>query len=88
MENLQQKHGFDGIDGRVRFNADGTNDRLLEIFQIQSNMMPVSISTVADDFPDKTRFFEYPTPETPEINEILVDSTEDLTYFSEALVSE
>lgn len=88
VENLQQKRGFSGVDGRVRFNADGTNDRLLEIFQIQSNMMPVSISTVADDFPDKTRFFEYPTPETPEINEILVDSTEDLTYFSEALVSE
>ncbi len=34
---LTDSIGYNGMNGRFRLNADGTNDRLLDIFQVQGN---------------------------------------------------
>ena len=60
---LTQKEGFNGVNGRFRLNEDGTNDRLLEIFQIQSTTRSTVVSPEAVDFMDKNTPFTAPEPE-------------------------
>jgi hypothetical protein len=42
--------GYYGANGRFRFNADGTNERLLGIYQIKSRQ-PLLVDSVSRDFP-------------------------------------
>lgn len=42
--------GFQGVNGRFRLNTDGTNDRLLEVFQIRSMGYIRQVSAAAADF--------------------------------------
>lgn len=47
---LTDTTGYQGINGRFRLNTDGTNDRLLEMFQIQSKNISVPIESAPMDF--------------------------------------
>lgn len=47
---LTDPTGYQGINGRFRLNTDGTNDRLLEMFQIQSKNISVPIESAPIDF--------------------------------------
>ena len=66
---LIQQNGFNGVNGRFKLNSDGTNERLLEVFQVRSKLGAKSVSAPPDDFlePD-TPFFEKISEETSDWN--------------------
>ena len=47
---LTDTTGYQGINGRFRLNTDGTNDRLLEMFQIRSKNISMPIEAAPMDF--------------------------------------
>lgn len=68
--NLTLSAGYNGVDGRFRLNEDGTNERLLEIFQIQPNLSAVTVSPAPTDFFDKNALFfnGLPTTDMPDMS--------------------
>ncbi|MBO4675624.1 MAG: penicillin-binding protein activator [Elusimicrobiaceae bacterium] len=48
--NLLNQNGFSGVNGRFRLNSDGTNKRLLDVFQIVSSKRSQTISPAPDTF--------------------------------------
>ena len=55
--NLLNVSGFSGVNGRFRLNADGTNKRLLEVFQIVSGKRSQTVSPAPDSFNDNVSFY-------------------------------
>ena len=47
---LLNEDGFVGLNGRFRFNKDGTNDRLLEMFQIRGKNYIIKVSPADSSF--------------------------------------
>ncbi len=47
---LLSEDGFVGLNGRFRFNKDGTNDRLLEMFQIRGKNYIIKVSPADSSF--------------------------------------
>ena len=64
---LMQSGGFNGVNGRFRLNPDGTNERLLEVFQVNPKLKAQSVSEPLSDFPE---------PNAP-FTEKIVEETED-----------
>lgn len=60
--NLTNPAGYNGVDGRFRLKADGTNERLLDMYQIGSKQRRVIVGPAPDDFPDPTALFADPIP--------------------------
>ena len=48
--NLLKDEGFNGVNGRFRLRPDGTNERLLEVFQIQPRRRWTSVDPAPDSF--------------------------------------
>ncbi len=67
QSNLTLEAGYNGVDGRFRLNEDGTNERLLEIFQIQPNRIPQTVSPAPMEFGDKTAPFGQIMPSSENI---------------------
>lgn len=55
-DSLLQDNGFNGVNGRFRLRHDGTNERLLEIFQIQPKHRLKSVADVPEKFPSDDPF--------------------------------
>ena len=58
-----QENGFNGVNGRFRLNFDGTNERLLEVFQIAPGLKIQSAAAPLDDFPEADTPFAEKVPE-------------------------
>lgn len=61
--NLTNPLGYNGVDGRFRLKSDGTNERLLKMYQIGPKMRQIIIEDAASTFPDPTALFADPIPE-------------------------
>ncbi len=47
---LTDSIGFQGMNGRFRLNKDGTNNRLLDVFQLRTKTQAVVVESAPDDF--------------------------------------
>ena len=79
-ESITQSTGYSGIDGRVRLKANGTNERLLSIRQIQPNLRLKTVAPPPDDFSDPDIPFISPSPIVPEMWDFTVPSATESTY--------
>ena len=75
---LTRPEGFNGVNGRFRLRDDGTNERLLEIFQINSLRRITSVSPVPPTFIPPDMLFEAPLPPEPEDTDTPEDSLTDI----------
>jgi len=56
-ESLKQQTGFNGVNGRFKLNPDGTNERLLEVFQVGPKLRAESVSGPLSEFPESNTLF-------------------------------
>lgn len=60
-ENLTNPQGFNGVDGRFRLDANGKNERLLEMYQVTPNG-PLPVSPAPDEYVSRAVLFAAPDP--------------------------
>lgn len=61
--NLTNPLGYNGVDGRFRLHTDGTNERLLKMYQIGPKMRRIVVGEAPEEFPDPKALFADPIPE-------------------------
>ena len=54
--NLLNPTGFNGVNGRFRLKKDGTNERLLDVFQVTASGLSETVSLAPDSFEENTTF--------------------------------
>lgn len=62
---LTNEWGYNGVDGQFRLNADGTNERLLAVFQIRSSRSSRVVSPADTAFQNADTLFAPPPEEEP-----------------------
>jgi len=64
---LIQDEGFNGVNGRFRLRSNGTNERLLEVFQFKTGRRFEQVSPVPEAFMDPDTSFKVPAPVVEEV---------------------
>lgn len=63
---LTQQDGFNGVNGRVRLNPDGTNTRLLDMMQIKSRGRAVVVDPAPTMMPPRQKTPFWSAPDRPD----------------------
>ena len=73
VEGVANVGGYKGINGLVRLNKDGTNNRLLDIYQINSYGRPQLVEAAAENFEERPQQWFWKESDTQSIADVQVD---------------